>query len=405
MNLFKPSKPTSLGSRVRQYNLWLTLALFFLFSLMTVFIVFSLEDVIFKEQLQQNYQTFKQGGTLPSAYSVVKDSKKFELTAREQFKYFEFQENFGEFQQGDKHFHFMKTDLGVLLLDSTNLGIFTRIIDDIVLLLVVLLLPSLALTYWVSSKLSDQALKPFTQLYLAITNEKYQTDKVKKTINDIHEQDIKLLATKLVSALDQKASLLEEQIVFNQGMAHEIRTPLQVMSHSMELMEATSKEVATKPAFKRLNKSILRVNRISTALLWLTSNASETHETEVTSVIKNVLEESQILLEAHHIEVQINEHSQLSLPLPEVVVELIIFNLLTNVVHHCQMATSQKYWQIDIRQNDITFTNPTEESTTQDRATQGFGLGLMLVQKLTEKFGVKFSVMQQEKTFKVSLKL
>ncbi|MGH1372744.1 MAG: sensor histidine kinase [Cellvibrionaceae bacterium] len=404
MNPSKLRRKTTLVKRVRYHVVLLTLACFTLFSLMTLFIVFSLEDAFFKEQLRQHSARIAPGRALPEGYQLVDDLSSFDISITEKLRYVEFDHDFGEFKHEGKHYHFMNTGQGVLVLNSSELGIISRAIDDILLLMLIVLLPAIALTYWVSSKIADKSLKPFTQIHRAIANSKDQTQAIKHTLDDIDEEDIRLLASQLVDAIDQRTNMLEEQIVFNQGMAHEIRTPLQVMSNSVELMTSTVDGVDAIPAFHRLNNAILRMNRISSALLWLTSTSKETHNSDAKEIIKNVLRESTQLLETHKITLTVNEHHSLELPVPAVVLELITLNLLTNVIHHSQAEGTVRVWAIDIHEHYVVFSNPV---TTEPAATrrQGFGLGLMLVSKLAEKFSIDFKATRDGDQYQVILSL
>lgn len=403
---------STLLSRVRLHILVLTTVLFLIFSLMTIFIIYSLEDAVFKDQLQQGYTALKTGEHLTPQIKLTKESSTLDIGFGEQLKYLEFEDNFGEFEKDTKHFHFMKTEFGILIIDTTDLSIMSRAIDDILLIMLIISIPSLILTYWISTKISAQALKPFTQLHQAVLTDVSQLTTISAVLSKIEEQDVKFVAEQLVNALEQKVNLLEEQIVFNQGMAHEIRTPLQVMSHSVELIAEANQQVEKQPAFARLTKGIARMNRISTALLWLTSTDQKSHSTEVKAVIDNILSESSSLLAKHNVEICIEDSTSdkalkrtpdnvtLLLPMPEEVVELIVLNLLTNVIHHCHTGDEHKQWLIQINSHSVSFTNPliaTDSSIKQ----KGFGLGLNLVTKISEKFSVNCQVEQQDDCFKV----
>lgn len=375
---------------------------------MTLFIVFALEDAVFKDQLQQTYRAIQNGASLPDNYNWLKDTSQFKVSDSEQMKYFEFEDNFGEFKQADQHFHFMKAEQGVLILNSSKLGIITRVIDDILLLLLFMLLPTLLLTCWFSAKLSEKALSPFNRMYRILAKERTQICEVKAELDNIEEQDIQLLSKKLIDALEQQNHMLQTQIAFNQGMAHEIRTPLQVMSHSMELIGASEPTIRELKSYHRLENAISRMHRISSALLWLTSNAQESHTSCVIDVIERVLGESHTLLEMHQINVKINECDQskpLILPVPEIVLELVVLNLLTNVVHHSQAAPSDKYWRIDIDQSKVSFCNPNGQNDFSGTNQERFGLGLQLVKALMQRFNVAFTSKQNAQEFSVQLSI
>ncbi len=412
----KTARPTLL-SRVRQHSLWLAGILFSLFSLLTIFIVFALEDAFLEDQLQQTYQSLLQGHALPEHYLLITDTESFQTAGAEQLKYFEFDDNSGEFKQGDEHFHFLKTDLGILLLNSSKVGFVNRAIDDISLLLLVMLIPTLIITFWLSGKLANQALKPFNLMQQALTANEPHTNKLKAVVANIQEQDLQAIANQLIHALQLQQQALHAQITFNQGMAHEIRTPLQVMSHSMELINASLPQAAELAAYQRLDKALIRMNRISTALLWLTSDAQEAHSTNLNETIQAMLKESQPLIQAHSLDIHLTEHpATLELPVPAEVLELVVLNLLNNVIHHGQSTHGHIAWYIDIQPTQVRFSNsfddPVSNSASQPEPGEAtipttkaasFGLGLQLIVALMQRFDIACEIKNGNDEFSVTL--
>jgi signal transduction histidine kinase len=416
----KTAKPTLL-SRVHQHSLWLAGILFSLFSLLTIFIVFALEDAFLKDQLQQTYQSLQQGHVLPKHYRLITDTENFQITDAEQLKYFEFDDNSGEFEQSGQHFHFLKTDLGILLLNSSKVSFVNRAIDDILLLLLVMLIPTLIITLWLSGKLAHQALKPFTLMQQALTTNEPNTNQLKTVVANIQEQDLQAIANQLIHALQQQQQALHAHITFNQGMAHEIRTPLQVMSHSMELINVSLPQAAELASYRRLDKALIRMNRISTALLWLTSDAQEAHATNASDIIQTMLKESEPLIQAHSLDIHLTQHpTTLELPVPAEVLELVVLNLLTNVIHHGQSVDGHIAWHIDIQPTQVRFSNSFSDSlddpvgssagqpepgeaTIAATKTASFGLGLQLVVALMQRFDVACEIHNSNNEFSVTL--
>lgn len=403
---FFPNSP-SLLSRVSKTIFSLALTLFFVFSSLTLFITYSLEDAVFNERLKQAHQLLLANKPLPETIKLVQNLSAFGLTSSDQLKYFEFDSDGGssEFSFDGRHYHFMATEQGVLLLDTSELALVSRAIDDILLILLFALVPMLFITGWIARRISKYALKPFNQLSDAFLSQSDSLSEIKVALHQVEEKDIKAIAKQLVEALEQKANLLENQITFNQGMAHELRTPLQVMTHSLELLTQIDQKASERPSFKRLKKSVRRMQRISNGLLWLTSQKLSNHQTSVLSTVQDVVNEMDDLLTAHNIEVNIEEKAILEIPLPVDVFELMVFNLLTNVIHHSEETTELKYWNIRIESSAIYFSNPVASNASEMADNERFGLGLILIEKLADKFSLKFSTTQQQQEFVASLSL
>lgn len=396
------SKPT-LSSRLSKSILLLTVGLTLLFTLVTLFIAYSLEDAMFNQQLKQGHDYLDQGYKLPYNIKLKPNLHEFGLSPEEQKLFLEFDETdkFGEFTDKGRHYHYKTIPQGALLIDTTDLVVVSRGLKDIVLIIVVVMLPALAFAIWLAKKTSVHALKPFNQLKNVFLSEQHHVDDIRDLLKDIEEHDIKLIAEEIVQALDEKSTLLEQQIAFNQGMSHELRTPLQVMTHSLELLSSKVEQVQSLPSYKRVVKSIARMQRISNGLLWLTSNETSQQQTQVNTVLAHVLTDAEDLTQAHHINVRVAEKADLKLPMPSIVFELIVMNLLNNVVHHGKETNSQRKWRIDVASHAISFTNDSDRTTSKD--ADRFGLGLMLVSKLCDKFGVSVDTKISDKEFSIKL--
>ena len=121
-------------------------------------------------------------------------------------------------------------------------------------------------------------------------------------------------------------------------------------------------------------------------------------------IIKDTLAslESEVL--THHVDVNIDVRQSCQLPLPAEVMALIVFNLLNNLVHHGKCLGGQLPWRIVIDKRCISFSNPSERAAQVPLQAQGFGIGLLLVEKLARRFSVGFECEVQEGWFSVSIK-
>jgi hypothetical protein len=124
------------------------LGLFLLFSAMTVFIAYSIEDALFNEQLSQAYLSLKAGDKLPHNIEIISSLSKYDIPP-EVYQWsptLEGGKRFKEFSFQDSHFHFMLIENGVLLIETTTLSVVTRAVDNIFFVLLLALLPALVAT-------------------------------------------------------------------------------------------------------------------------------------------------------------------------------------------------------------------------------------------------------------------
>lgn len=397
----------TLQSRLLKSISVFTLSLFLLFSATTLFIAYALEDALFKEQLQLASEKLNTDEPLPAHITLVSDITELKPTSIEQLLYLEFtnSDQAGEFSVDGKHFHYLTTEQGVLVLDTSEAGIINRAIDDILAILFFVLIPAMLLALWVARITAIHALKPFHQLSQLFVNHQNAEVMRLENLDHIHEQDVKHIALELMQALQQKAQLLEQQIAFNQGMAHELRTPLQVMTHSVEILSHSHEHLNNVTSFTRLNKSIQRMHRLCDGLLWLTSQQEFGKSTPVSQMLEASLTAFKDVIETHSIDVSIDTNANLQLGLPESVFELIVFNLLNNVVHHGHLTQGSTRWQIEISEQGIRFSNSIEQANEDIRDEERFGVGLKLVSMLAERFGYEAEISTKNHGFSFAIKV
>ncbi|WP_100643633.1 sensor histidine kinase [Alteromonas facilis] len=403
-SLFSLSAAT-LSGRLKKSIALLTIALFLLFSATTMFVVYSFEDAVYKERLTVALNEYRQNKSLPENVVFTPDLSQYNMNKSIPNLNYEVSESetHGEFSASNRHYHYMAIESGFLVLDITDTPRVSRAIGDITRLLFLVLIPALLLSVWVASITSRHALKPFQQLSKLFTDYQSGTHSNQSVISDIAERDVKQIAEELLVTLEQKAYVMEQQAAFSQSMAHELRTPLQVMTHSLELLEVSNPKVIEAPAYARLRNSVARMKRISSGLLWITSDHTFDGHIDAHTVIESTLQSLDELQRTHKVNTTITSHAPLSLPMPTEVLELMVFNLLQNVIHHGAAHNGSLQWAIDIYDQHLTFSNGVDRSSAPDPHQQGFGIGLTLMEKLAKRFGLAFRVALSEDTFSVTL--
>lgn len=397
--------PPSLHRRVTNSIFVLTAAFFLLFSAATFFLVYALEDGVYQDQLTLASKAYAKGESLPANtlftqnLNSFSDQRGWPLLSLEKNQ----SNSYGEFTANQRHYHYLKVDDGYLLLDSTENSIVRRALDDIVVLLFVVFIVALACTFWVAQLTSRHALKPFQQLSQLFLTGQSNSATISHQLATISELDIKRIATELVTALEQKEQTLQQQVQFSQGMAHELRTPLQVMTHSLELLENTQANLKQTPAFSRLRTSVERMHRISTALLWLTSNQVFTGQINIEVTLTQCLSSLDQQMHSHAITPKVSLSQTCEITLPVEVLELIVQNLLNNVIHHTPRVPGQRLWSIHVCKTALSFSNPVIGQSGQSETMERFGLGLILVEKLANRFAITCHCQTLNNQFTVTL--
>ncbi|MCL1035884.1 HAMP domain-containing histidine kinase [Shewanella submarina] len=394
---WRVSRPT-LSRRLTLSLSVLTFSIITLFSGATLLITYSFEDVLFNERLKQAHIQILNGESLPYNISLVDDLGERAPDLVQQILFLELGRDKaqGEFSFAGKHYHYLVTKQGTIVYDTSDVTIIQRALEDILLILGALLIPSILLTLWVARLTARHALKPFNQLSQLFLTTDQANQLSEDKLHAIKEADVREIAQQLHDALQQKSQLLEQQMTFNQGMAHELRTPLQVMQNSLELMQQSQPELKSAPALLRLQKAINRMHRLSVGLLWITSGQTFEGRINTQTSIQAILTELQPLADAHSIAIQLHPEEELWLQMPEEVLELIVVNLFNNVISHGSHSDALSLWDINIRSNGLVFSNPYGDSAAAAQTQGHFGLGLPLVGKLSERFGYRVSTQSKQ---------
>ncbi|WP_395373368.1 sensor histidine kinase [Marinicella sp. W31] len=389
---------TSISNRIKRTFLGLALALCLVFTGLTFLLVYITEDQIFVNQLSLEKQQFQQ---LPAAqiYQWEPSHRLMRLHTSKQQLSEELQNQIGtvdgiyEYFDGtdavfvlatthpeNQQRYFIQFDVSSLLAvrDSRKTVFLTIGIVSLLLMSITLLL---------AGRLARTTLQPLKTL----TDQLQDEDRAglpKDFARDFAGDEVGLLAQELQTAMDEVQQSAQREFEFNRGISHELRSPLQVAQNAVELL---SMDTATNnnPPFKRLQRSVEHMQRITEAFLWLASGRSadtSTHALEVLNALKQSYTESH---PEYRIEVQTEQSNEVTLPVPTSVFNIIMENLLRNAVQHgdvglitCVLSTEE-----------IRVSNP---ALSEQSSQRGFGVGLIIVRRICEQLGWTLELQQQQ---------
>jgi len=398
-------KPTLTG----RVTLWITLfalCLFLILSFLTLVVAYSSEDKMI-------HNILRSVDTEAIAFnSQIKEISFDELINEMGYQYANKEQlstrvgGFGEFPYKEKYYHFMVLEDKIMLFDSTNFVITESRIKEIIKLLLKVFIPFLIAAFFISQIIAKRALKPFSALKIALLKPNKLATDIREINKHIKEADIKQIADELILVLEQKEHVLAQQITFNQGISHELRTPLQVMTHAVELIGIKNPELIQQDVYSRLVNSMSRMHRISEAMLWLTSTTKSVHKTQVNVCLAQLKKGILQAYSNHGLTLDIQEQAELFLPIPEEVFEFILYNLVSNAVNHGRVNNKTISMHIEITANSVCFKNAISSNEAEsNNCSTNFGLGLSLVNKLCQRFGLFEKIEINHKGYSIELSL
>jgi signal transduction histidine kinase len=191
---------------------------------------------------------------------------------------------------------------------------------------------------------------------------------------------------------------------FNENAAHEIQTPLAVIRSKTDLLmqqKKLSKDSIS--LIKSINEATSRLFKLNQGLLLISKIDNQIfHEKKIVSlkqIIENSLDNYKEIMMLKRIKVEMNSLDEALVEMNEVLAEVLISNLLSNAV---RFNIDGGFIKCHIDSTFLIFTNSGLPLTTNSEDLfgrfhkgtgnpQSVGLGLSIVKKITESYGMHIS--------------
>ena len=212
------------------------------------------------------------------------------------------------------------------------------------------------------------------------------------------------LANTLAESLNENLRLIEKDKFFLRAASHELRTPIAVSSVNIELINMYSEIQHISPKLTvpllRIENAVKDMQQLSETLLWLDHDGGSSIEStqfDLRSTIHSIVADSRYLLKNKNVVVVINcENSNICCNFPSFKI------VLGNIVRNAMQYTISGRIEIDLDERmaliknvdrNETFVNAVNPDSTDnaDNSDYGYGLGLILVEKICNKGHWKYS--------------
>lgn len=198
----------------------------------------------------------------------------------------------------------------------------------------------------------------------------------------------------LVQAIEQRdnriQSLLERERQFNRDASHELRTPLAVATGAAELVEQTGVEGQ---AFHRLKTALTDMQHLTEGILWLSRDPDAGSGCVARAVSEQAVEAYRHLTRGRPVDVQVQEvGADIRMPVPVAVAQVMVGNLVRNAFSY----TDEGKVMIQIKAGEMSVFDTGVGFGNADKERTGFGVGLSLVERLCDHFGLILEVKANE---------
>ena len=217
------------------------------------------------------------------------------------------------------------------------------------------------------------------------------------------DDEVGLLAKTIEKTLERISAFVERERYFTSSASHELRTPITVITGALELLEQSELSAADVKALDRVRRATLDMKTTIEMFLCLAREIDDGLYDEqflVMPLVNQAIEQQRYLLSSKCIDVEIDELAKPKVCGHPQAFSIAVNNLVRNAFEHT--LDEQGQITILIKEHELLITNQLSSDTDERQApaatsSQGYGLGLGIVQRLCERNGWSFSLLAADK--------
>ena len=197
------------------------------------------------------------------------------------------------------------------------------------------------------------------------------------------------VAEQLRAAFAARTTALSREHSFLRNASHELRTPIAIVQANVALIERRLRDGGdNREAVIRIGRAADSMQRLTETLLWLSREEAGNPPSVVVpmeAMVTELLDENAYLLEGKAVEV-VFEPGGVEMAAPETASRIVLGNLIRNAFQYSDGGVIA----VEVRPDGFLIRNEVERGVgprSDAREESGYGLGLMLVQKVVERMG------------------
>ena len=276
---------------------------------------------------------------------------------------------------------------------------------DPMLLLVILGVSTIALFVFVVLLIFKRLAKPVESLQSWASS--LTIADVDKPIPSFKFKELNALAELIRKNMASEANVIQREQKFLNYASHELRTPIAVLRTNSSLLEKVNPNPSEKERKirDRISRASLTMKSMTETLLWLSREEAidmPIESLDMGQLLADTSHELSYLLSGKEIQVNLESDAS-SIEAAKVPCQILLNNLIRNAFQHTQSGVvniTHKNEQVVIQNIE----SPCEQSELAESESLGFGLGMQLVEKLTEQFGWQLTTTQLGNEFKVTIR-
>jgi signal transduction histidine kinase len=217
------------------------------------------------------------------------------------------------------------------------------------------------------------------------------------------DDEVGVLAVAIERTLERISAFVERERYFTASASHELRTPITVISGALELLEESELSATNVLAAERVRRATLDMNATIEMFLCLSRETDDgLYDTQflVMPLVSQAIEQQRHLLSGKRVDLEFDDLANAKVCGHPQAFAIAVNNLVRNAFEHT--LDGQGPIRISIKERELFVTNQVNgdaderHTPTEATSSQGYGLGLGIVQRLCERNGWSFSLHADE---------
>ncbi|MFD2166109.1 sensor histidine kinase [Thalassotalea euphylliae] len=304
--------------------------------------------------------------------------------------------------QGE-HYHLLKTDIGFLVAEVSDQLVVRKIKGGMLqaqLAFIAITGLLIGIGTWFLAK---RLVRPIDRLMQVL--DQVQDNALPANFSAQFKPDeIGMFARRLDDAMQRVQQFVVREQDFTRDVSHELRTPVAVVKGATTLLASAELTSEQRVLVSRIKEANTYMEKCIEGLLTLAREKSfEMHSFKLLPVVEKAIVEHHQLLEGKTIEVDVKVSNSVCVIGNEQAMNMIVSNIVANAFTHSHSGAveiSFSAGQLIIKDNGQGISPAIQqhmfEAGVKSQSSEGFGIGLSLVKRLTECLQLSLNVTSNE---------
>ena len=213
--------------------------------------------------------------------------------------------------------------------------------------------------------------------------------------------EVAQVAQKLGASYRQMAQLNEREQMFLRCLSHELRTPVAVTTAALDIIDKKVDDPTTLKFTGKIRRASNTMRAMTETILWLWREPDgdvANQQVVLSDVVAQAIEDHQYLCQHKPVELQSAVEPDVVVSANPSLLAIVCNNLVRNACQYCDEGKVLVEWQ----EAQLLVCNPCDDAADSDTMPHiGFGLGLLIVQRIIERQGWHMQVLHEQGIFAV----